>query len=359
MNILLINDLHLGVKRSGGTTPKSSAALNEYAHRQHEKLLEMADAHTHVVVNGDLTDEFDLPLVDALCIYKTACNFLNESRNRKLTWLLGNHDLSKDSNKLGTVAFVGALLSGGYPDRFQILDQPDWVEPGVYGIPHLVNQAIFDLALSAVPDCKYLLLHCNYDNPFAGQQDHSLNLARAQAKEFKDRGITCVLGHEHQHRTAFGGGVLIVGNQFPTSVADCLSHGDGQLNGEKYALRLLADNVDLVTTWAVDGRRGAGFCEVDWRGQETPPEDVKFIRVKGTALAEEAADVARAISRLRQTHNAFVITNAVQVERIDGVEFAQESLEDVQNIDVIKLLIEHLTPEQASVVRTTLEEVND
>lgn len=359
MNILVINDLHLGVKRSGGTTPKSSAALNEYAHRQHEKLLEMADTHTHVVVNGDLTDEFDLPLVDALRIYKTACNFLNESRNRKLTWLLGNHDLSKDSNKLGTVAFVGALLSGGYPDRFQILDQPDWVEPGVYGIPHLVNQAIFDLALGAVPDCKYLLLHCNYDNPFAGQQDHSLNLARAQAKEFKDRGITCVLGHEHQNRSAFGGGVLIVGNQFPTSVADCLSHGDGQQDGVKSALHLTDQGLVRIPTWRGDGSWGEGFCELDWKAQEAPPEDAKFIRVKGTALAEEAADVARVISRLRQTHNAFVITNAVLIERIDGVEFGEESLEDVQNIDVIKLLLEHLTPEQASVVRTTLEEVND
>ena len=45
MKTLVINDLHLGVQRSGGTTIASASELRAYGHRKHRELLEIGRAH--------------------------------------------------------------------------------------------------------------------------------------------------------------------------------------------------------------------------------------------------------------------------------------------------------------------------
>ncbi len=357
MNTYICNDLHIGVQRSGGTTPKSAAALRAYAHEQHRTLMAHAKDGDRVIVNGDLTDTFDLELSDTLEVYWSAAQFLTERQRSQLIWCVGNHDLSKDSSKLGTVAFIGALLESAFPRRFQLVTEPTDLSGDIYVIPHLTNQSLFELALDAVPDgTKYLLLHCNFDNPFAGQQDHSLNLTRDRVAGFRDRGITVVLAHEHQGRTAFAGKLIVVGNQFPTSIADCLSHGEAQVDGRKRLMVIRPDGGhEFVTTWSRDGAYGAKFAEVPWSDTVSAPEDAMFIRITGRAEAEQAADVASAISKLRQRHGAYVITNAVQVAQVDTPEVS-ESLEDIRTLDVFELLLEHLTPDQQTVVRRIKEE---
>jgi hypothetical protein len=351
---LLINDLHLGVQRTGGTTLASAAGLKRYAHERHASLLNEAVAWQckRVIVNGDLTNQYDIALSEGLEILGTSKQFLEDNPDKELIWGLGNHDLSKDSSRMGIVAFLGSILEGWFPGRFRLVAKPTDLGDGVYMIPHMVNQEQFDHALTQVPDgIRYLLLHCNYDNTFAGALDHSLNVSRDQVRKFRDRGIKVILGHEHQQRTLMSGNLIIVGNQFPTSVADCLPHGDAQKDGKKYALLLEDGGERLIETWNTDVPDG-WFAEVDWQELANVTEDGRgFVRVTGEATAGQAADVIKAISGFRQRSNSFVVTNAVKVE---GVETSDEELivqEDIRQIDVIALLLELLEPAQADKVR--------
>lgn len=226
MKTLVISDLHLGVNRTGGTTSTSLEELRAYAHLKHRELLGMAVTLDcgRVIVNGDLTDQYSVPLSEAIEIYRAADDFLSENEDKELVWGRGNHDVSKDSSKLGTVDFIGALLEMKYPTRFKLVAKPTLIDD-IYVLPHCSNQEIFDLELSRVPCTPvYLLLHCCYDNVFAADASHSLNLSRDAAKKLIKLGHTLVLGHEHQQKSAFAGKLLVVGNQFSSSVSDCLGN---------------------------------------------------------------------------------------------------------------------------------------
>ena len=352
---LILNDTHVGVSRMAGTTPTSASALKAFLHERLAACL--YKGYNRVIINGDLTDSYDIGLGEALEVYATLDQFLAISGGRELIVALGNHDLSKDSAKLGTVAFIGRLLEMKYPDRFKLVDAPHRVDD-VYIIPHVTNQALFDLALSQVPDdVSYLLVHANFDNNFAAQSDHSLNLTREQAREVTSKGITLIFGHEHQGRTAFGGKLVIVGNQFPSSVSDCLAHGDGQLDGAKYALAITGGGkYEKVMTWSRDDTV-YGYTEIDWRDLNPEVAHPAFVRVAGTAEAEEAAAVIKAISGFRQKSEAFVVTNAVKVSQLADSEEMDVSAEDVRSVNVIQMLLDVLTEEQAAVVRQLMEEV--
>lgn len=346
---LVINDLHIGVSRVAGTTPESAKQLRRYIQDAFANLLNFGC--DRVIINGDLTDEFDIPLSEALDIYAILDAFMAESPQREVILACGNHDLSKDSSKLGTVQFVGSLLEMKYPGRFGLVTQPTTVE-NFHIIPHVVNQARFDLALEQVPECEYLFLHANYSNNFAAEAEHSLNLSREQGKALTERGITVVLGHEHQGRTAWKGKLIVVGNQTPSSVSDCMAHGDGQLDGKKYALVIDDKGHRLIETW----QQAGNFAEVDWRDLPNFLDARKFVRVTGSADAEEAADVIKAIANYRKASSAFVVTNAVKIAQLVDVDGLEVSAEDVRNVDVISMLLDGLTEEQAAVVRQLMEE---
>lgn len=351
---LHISDLHLGVQRTGGTTNASASALTQWALEQYSILLNLAVAQgcKRVIVNGDLTDQYDIPLSIALDILARTRQFMDANHDIEMIWSRGNHDLAKDSSRLGIVTFLGTVLEGWFPGRFILCTWYGMLGDGIFIVPHLVNQEQFDLALTRVPEgTKYLLLHCNYDNTFAGAMDHSLNVSRAQVREFRDRGITVILAHEHQHRTMFKGGLIIVGNQFPTSVSDCLAHGDGQKDGKKYALVIGEAGTEMVQTWSTDQADG-WFAEADWQELADLNEDGRgFIRVTGEAAATQAAEVIKALSTFRQRSKSFVVTNAVKVEGVEGKDEELVTQEDIRQIDVIALLLELLEPAQADKVR--------
>lgn len=355
MKYLNLNDLHLGVQRTGGTTNASADALRAYGHAKHRGLLNLAGPETTVIVNGDLADTYDIPLAQAIEIYAAAAEWLN-SVGGQLVWALGNHDLSKDSSKLGTVAFIGRLLQVQFPNNFTLIDRPTALNDEVYILPHVANQDIFDLELTKVPTgVKYLFLHCNVDNAFAGQADHSLNITRDQLKVLVKSGTTVIIGHEHQGRTLMNDKVIVVGNQFPSSVSDCLKHGDGQADGRKYALAIDGDDMELIPTWGPTDSEG-WFREIDWRELGQAPEGRGFLRVTGEAEASEAADVIKAIAKLRQSSEAFVITNAVKVAGVDGVDALAESVEDIKSVDVVQMLLESLDPDQRVVIEKLMKE---
>lgn len=354
--MFITSDIHVGVARSAGTTPASAEALRQYLIDSLRWLLNATDQH-HVVINGDLFDTYNIPLSDLLNTYQVFSDWLQAGHERYLTLIPGNHCLSKNSSNLSSFELMARLLQARFSGRVDYLVGGAWVNyaKGVYAISHVTNQAVFDMELAGVPDvAKFVLLHANYDNPFAGQQDHSLNVTREQAKAFADRGVTLIFGHEHQGRTAFGGKVFITGNPFPSSVSDCLAHGDGQLDGKKYAIELVDGEIRRIQTWSRDSAV-AGYAEVDWRDLTQTEQVPKFVRVVGSAEADEAADVIKAISVFRQKTDAFVVTNAVKVAQLNDTDEIEVSAEDVRSVNVVDMLLETLTEEQAAVLRALME----
>lgn len=358
---LVLNDLHLGVQRTGGTTLASATSLREYGHAKHLGLLNLAPKHgcNRIVVNGDLADAYDIPLMQALEIYSVADAFLSQNPDIELVWGLGNHDLSKDSAKLGTVAFVGALL-GMKHDNFTLVKDASIVDgTEMYIIPHVANQDLFNVELSQIPvNMQWILVHANLDNAFACDADHSLNLPRDQAKALTQFGAKLVFGHEHQGREILGAKVIVVGNQFPTSVSDCLKVGDGQKDGTKRCMVIDhgTNTHEFIPTWTPDDAEG-WYAEVDWRDLATIEEEGRgFVRVGGEATAAEAAGVVKAISEFRQRSNSFVVTNAVKIEKVEGLDDLSESIEDIRSVNVIELLLEHLDADQAVAIKTLLGE---
>lgn len=330
--MLVINDTHIGVIRTAGTTPTSALALRKFALNKLAAILD--NTNEDLVVLGDLLDTYSIPMQDLLETYNLFKVWLE--KGHKLHYVAGNHDLSRDSTKLSSFQFLANLLSGV---NCTYLEGAGWVDEakGVYAISHCLNQDIYDMHIEQVPECKYLLLHCNFDNHFATQSDHSLNCSKEQAAECKAEKI--VFAHEHNHRTALSGKVFVLGNQFPSSVSDCLSPQD------KFMHRLTDSGIERIKVWD----REENFIDMPWNA--LTDTNAKFIRISGTATPEQAGEAATAVALYRRQSDAFVVTNAVQVLADGETERASlESLEAVQSFDVMAALKAVLTPEEFAVI---------
>lgn len=333
-NYTLLNDTHVGTLRMGGTTPRSSFALRQFALDNVASIFE--DTDNDVIVNGDLFDGYSAPLSDVLAVYNTVTKWLE--RGNRLFLLPGNHDLSGDSSKLSSFEFLAQLLlplkgvsylrGGGW------IDEAD----GVYGISHVPNQDLFDLELSRVPACKYLLLHCNWDNGFAREMDHSLNLCAKVAEDLPAENI--ILAHEHNSGSHMNGRVEMTGNPFPTSIADCLA------KNSKHVVTIGDAGKTYRKTW--DKRN---YVEVDWK--DVTGIDAQFIRVIGTASAEEAAQAVDVVARLRRGSEAFVVGSAVKTLADDSLIDMTDilsSVESVKAFDVMAEIKSRLSVEQIAVI---------
>ena len=349
--MLLISDIHLGCSRRGGTTPQSQQALRDYLRNSLESLL--ATESEWVVVNGDLFDKFTVDTSEVLLTCEIFYRWLSARPHAKLTLVSGNHDWSPRGNDVSSFHLLVAMLQmSGMGRDVHLRDYNDgFSEVGVKGhryvfcIPHMPNQALFDAEIqnaAATPGKgRYLLLHCNYKNTFADHSDHSLNLSDDQVGALMEAGWSLIIGHEHIGYSLRGGRVLVVGNQFPSSVSDCLG------NQTKHAVRLTDTGLELVQTWSRDGF----YLEVDWR-QIEEGAGADFIRVTGEATSAEAAEVIKAISTLRQTSDAFVITNAVKVAGHDmSGEKAAESIENLRAFDVVGAIMAELNEQEQEVVK--------
>ncbi len=348
---LIINDTPLGVNRAAGTTQQTAAALRGYLQ---DKLQELMLGHTDhdIIINGDLFDAYIVAMADVLRFYITACMWLDTGEG-DMTLGAGNHDLSKDDSRLSSFEFIARILVAQYPDRVRVVMQPTDLGDRVCMIPHLANQDLFNLALVEAENLKNgtILLHANYDNNFTAESDHSLNVSREQAKRLIDNGNRLIFGHEHQARVAFGGNLIVTGNQWPSSVADCLNNpGD-----EKHALIITeAGKISGVTTW--DGDKH--FMEQAWDDLDIGrDEDYSFIRVVGKATAEQAGDVITSIAKFRNKSRAFVVSNAVKIEGAAEMSDLPSSIETAKTFDVLAYLYENLDADEAEVVRGLLAQV--
>ena len=347
---LVINDVHLGVQRAAGTTPSSAAELRAYLQKSLRQMFH-DNQDKDIIINGDLFDDFIVPMSDLLEFFRTACIWLDKSdESARLVLGAGNHDLSKDSSRLSSFETVGRILESQYPDQVHLVLEPTMLFDGVYMIPHLANQDLFNLALTKIPlAASVVLLHCNYDNGFAAQQDHSLNLSKDEAQKILHKvGGTIVIGHEHQGRVLLKSGVVVTGNQWPSSIRDCLGNDDDR----KHAYYIAANGrLSKIQTWSA----AHNYDEVTWDIGKIATK-AKFIRVVGTAKAEQASDVIARVSKLRSQSDAFIVSNAVEIEGVQDISEVMSSVEATKQFDVLKFLLEQLEPEQATVVKRLMEE---
>ena len=329
--MIVIHDMHLGVQRSAGTTPASATALTIWMQQQFDSILDKVNED--LVILGDLFDTYQVSLRTVLATYTSLSDWLRKGHN--LCLIPGNHDLSTDSSKLSSFQFLAQLL----------LDQPNvtyhsgggFIADDVYAISHVTNQDLFDMELAKVPKCKNLLLHCNYDNNFAKAADHSLNISREQCEKLPADVV--FFAHEHYYREELRGKVFIAGNQFPSSVSDCLHKTD------KFMTRL-ADKSERIMTWAKEG-----YAEIDWRNPEA--SDAQFIRFVGHCKPDEAAEMANVIAAYRRSSDAFVITNAVKVgEDTEGAELELKSLEEISKFSVMAALKDYLNEDDMKILES-------
>lgn len=349
MIMLCINDLHIGVNRSGGTTPKSQAALRDN--------LRLFLAHTldsengAVTVNGDLFDSFT---VDTMEVVKTAAiltDWLDGDADRSLNLISGNHDYNPRGDKLSSFHLLWHILDmSAVARRVTVFDRGfEQVSPNLWCIPSMPNQSLFDLEIAKAAtrpeSAKYLALHCNYKNGFAENSDMSLNINDDQVGALMRAGWTLILGHEHQPYDLRGGRVVVVGNQVPSSIADCLG------NKTKRMVRITDDGLKFGETWSAEG----SYIEVNWR--DLPDLDgYQFIRVTGDATALEAADVIKVVSKLRQRSEAFVITNGVKIEGHSmSEEMAETSIESIKSFDILASILAELNEQEQEVVKGLLK----
>lgn len=354
-SILSINDLHIGVERVAGTTPQTMARLRNELGASIEGLV-MAHLDKHLLINGDAFDSFNVEISEIFRLLEILSKWLEGSYVDALggdqtvvAISRGNHDISKDSSRMSAFDFLCAVLKARYGGRVIVVVEPGCaVFPGHYVIPHMPNQALFDEAIEtaikyAQSPC-YLHLHANWDNDFAVEADHSLNLSYAQAKRLVDAGYHLVFGHVHQQAEPMRN-VTVVGNQFPTSIADCMG------NNTKRAFVFHPDmSREEITTWEAEG----SFVQIDWKLLDETPAWADFVRVTGLAKQSEAAAMLQAVSKFRQVAPCYVVSSAVKIEGLDDVAELEVAATEMKKLDVLAYLYEQLDPEQAAAVKDLL-----
>ena len=342
---LIINDTHIGTNRVGGTTPASQQALREYLRDNLRSLLHMTN-EKHVIVNGDLFNAFSVDISEVLATYEIFSEWL--SPGRRLTLVCGNHDANPRGDKVSSFHTLCFFLRAHFGEQVTVCDTGfEKVCDGIFVIPHCANQDVFDLEIEkavASPETGYLLLHANFKNGFAENSDHSLNVNDEQVGKLMVAGWNVAQAHEHVGYTLRSERVIVIGNQRPSSCADCIGDPD------KQALVINDGKHRFIETWRADDN----FAELDWR--DLSDGGHKFIRVVGDATAEQAADVVNAIAKFRQASSAMVISNAVRIEGQELLaEMGVDSVEAIKKFDVTGAIFSRLTEREIEVVKELLE----
>jgi DNA repair exonuclease SbcCD nuclease subunit len=330
--LTVLNDIHIGVQRSAGTTPATQWELRKHILRKFKDLLpETGDC----LLNGDMFDTSNVPIHDVLITFEILADWLKEHPASTLYNSAGNHDASKTSTVLSSFQFLGKLLKRQFPGQYVHIEEP-MMTPFGYVIPHMRNQDVFNLALAEVPACDYVFVHANYNNGFAAESDQSLNVSAEQAEAMPCKHI--IFGHEHHGRNA--GKVIVPGNQIASSVADWLSPGD-----KKY---IVIDDTHELRTAA---RRSDEFLEVSWKELGSVSGEPKFIRVSGSATSDEMGSAISALNKFRSLSSALVISNAIEtVSDESAAEIFSANLESVAAFDIVAALRRALTTEEFSTI---------
>lgn len=334
--LTILNDTHIGTKRMAGTTPASQLALKQWTCNNLAKQLSVANGQD-ILILGDLFDSFSVDLSDVVSVFHIFVDYCSRFPSATLRVAAGNHDLSKTSSTMSSFLALKGLLK--HNKQIQFITEPTMTSYG-YVIPHLVNQEVFSAALANVPATEYLFLHCNYDNGFAAQSDHSLNLSAEVADSLPVKYI--IMGHEHASRQL--GKLWIPGVQWPTSVSDCMACAP------TFNITTLTKKGPKFSLSVVDDSEPAIYGEVKVFDDSSVTPDDKFIRVVGTLEKSRLEEALKWVNNLRKNHNAFVITNAVKF--VDGEDtFTLDSVgAEVKTFDVLSAVRETLTTSELEIL---------
>ena len=340
MSTKITTDYHIGVKRAGGTTPASQHSLCKYLRDVLENQL---DDNDHLIA-GDLFNDFTVDTSEILETYKVFSAWLSKY-SRKLCIVRGNHDYSVRGLALSSFDLLGTILKQQFTNQVTIADTvTEWKQFII--VPHLSNNEILNVEIDKLANVsgKVVVFHANVGNFFAADSQHSLNLSIEQIDDLVSRDNLIICGHEHQHRKLVNGRCMVLGNIAPSSVADCLD------SPFKYSATVTGTDCELTKSWSAH----ESYTEVDWKDLKIP-DHYKFIRVIGEASAAESAEVIKAVSKLRQSHSAYVITNAVKIEGCDLSNELAGSIEDIKVFDVVGAIMSELTEQEQNVVKGLLQ----
>jgi hypothetical protein len=369
---LILNDIHLGVSRQSGTTPATQKTLQEHLMRAFRgKIMENTDRD--LLLLGDLFDGFLVEARIVLDAYYALSDWLFESEG-DLILVPGNHDWSPKADRVSSFHFMARCLDRTFPGRVKIIDKPSIMRPwagSIYIIPHMPNQDLFEAALAEAESIGggALLLHCNIMSPFATHHDHSLDVNEAWMRRLAKVFGKIIFAHEHQHRELVVTAqeirpiqkgevaqIIALGNQWPSSVADCLSFEDRQADETKYCHILELDGDDITISREPTWKAEDDFLRIDWHDLDKVPVGPRFVRVEGSALANEAAEAVNAIAKYRQVSSALVITNSVKVAGNEGLaKMAQITFDNVKKFNVLDALLERLEPREQDTIREVMK----
>jgi hypothetical protein len=257
-------------------------------------------------------------------------------KDRHVILVRGNHD--ENSMRYGQISSL-ELLHTILPDSILVWDEPLRVSD-LYIIPHVVDQQEFDKLIAEVPKDTDVILHCNFDNPFA-LSEHSLNLSLQQFKGLRGKGCQIIMGHEHgcsMEQGFFRGGCWK-----PTTIADCLS-------GDKLYFDYNLDTRDIIAikSWvASDHYLSIPYTEI------ANPKDLErkdFIRVTGECSLLEYSSIARLVAEVRRNSTAFVVKNDVKVKR----EESKIEQVDISEFNIVNLFLQALDDDIREEVRSCI-----
>lgn len=313
---LIISDTHFGLTRKTGVTAES---LVQY---ENDKIYDLAllmaqHEDKEVIIAGDL---FDSNRVALHVVLQVATALL--AHPKKVWVIAGNHDLSKNTLKMSSLTFMAEWLKM-HSTNVEVVFEPtiifdqSWKNNGLMLVPHMSNQTLFDEVIEAT-ETDALITHCNYENNFAVEKDHSLNLTKAQAKKFK----MVISGHEHNARTISN--VHMIGSFTPCNVGEAAVQK--QSNILNPATLLLAPMITGLH----------GYEEIHWKNLNGPVL-VGFLKIVGEATAAEAPTVLSKIAALRKASpsSCYMIQNAVTVESIELGDLEGASFESVDTMELL------------------------
>jgi len=267
---------------------------------------EAIDVDCPVICLGDLFDTFDTDntsLLAGIDTYKKCA----------LT-LFGNHDLSNRVDLLSSIEVADYLENG--EDTFRHSAKESWAScKAIDGlefwfVDHKLTQDVFEGALDhALDHAKLgdvLLLHSNYDSPFATQES-TLNLTRDKAETLLTKFSYIFMGHEHASKEDFDGRLILLGNTHPTGFSDI---------SDKFVwdIEIEADKITSIQKqiiWSAD----EGHLVVDWTDLselESIGSKVEFLEVKGVADQQHMPLIASQVAALwNLSPNLLMVRNNV------------------------------------------------
>jgi DNA repair exonuclease SbcCD nuclease subunit len=326
MSIVFYTDPHLGLNRVANTTPASRAKLREALYDQIDRVL---DADGAKVCVGDLFHTYSNDEETLFQGYRA----LRYSE----VILAGNHDVTNRKDSIGSLQFLSTLEPGTVwitpfgEAGYQVYRMGNAV---LFGVPHVASQALFEESLQRVcdevdsgdvprsgtmkegPGVRILLLHANYECPFA-EAETTLNLTEAWAEKLLERFDYIIMGHEHQPRDLFGGRLVILGNTHPTGFSD--------ISDKRIAI-LEGGELRFEKIW--DAKSGYKAYTRDTIPTAT---SAQFVRITGTVDAGDVGKVTKAVANLwKESDELYAVKLDIEVKTAtvtaDGTRIEVESL---------------------------------